>query len=519
MTTTIRQPKVTVNIVNASATVGNTQQRILFVGQKTSAGSATAGALVEAIANGGAEDALFGRDGMIATMIRANKVRNQQVQVDAIPLDDAGSGVVATGTITIVGTATEAGTITVITGSERNFKFAVAVASGDTATIVAAAIVAAVNADLDVPVTAANVAGVVTMTAINAGTFGNSIPLETRGSVAGITGMAVVGMASGATDPTLTSVFDVIADKRYQAIVWGYPNDTVVLRTLLDARFNADGNVLDGVGFTALADTFANLKTLGAALNSESLLIIGDQTEVETNYAGPSVVEMPLVVASQFAGFRGLRLDTGGFSIADLVITANGPLDSFGGPALASKPYFNTPFVELVPMQTGRGFTDTEIEDLKDNGISVVGNNKANNTVISGEFVTTFKTDTAGNPDVTFTFLNFVDTASQAREHFFNNLSSRFAQSRLTDGDIIKGRDMANSLVIRSFLKRLYQDLSGPDFVLLESGETALNFFNDNLVITIDKANGKVTIQMTVPLVTQIREITATMKIAFSTTS
>lgn len=518
MPTIIRQPKTTVNIVNASATVGNTEQRILIVGQKTSAGSAVAGALVEGIANGGAEDALFGRDGMLATLIRANKVRNQQVQVDAIALDDSGSGVDATGTIAVTGTATEAGTLTVITGSERNHKFSIAVASGDAATAVGSAIETAVNADLDVPVTAVNSTGTVTMTAINAGTYGNSIPIEVRGTVAGIS-TTVTGMASGATDPTLTSVFDVILDKRYQAIVWPYPEATDELRTLLDARFNADGKVLDGVGFTAITDTVSNLKVLGAALNSQSLVIIGDQTETETNYAGGSIVEIPMVVASQFAGFRGLRLDSAGFSIADLVITANGPLDSFGGPALASKPYFNTPFAELIPMQTGRGFDDSEIEDLKDNGISVIGNNIANNTVINGEFITTYKTDSGGNPDVTFTFLNFVDTASQAREYFFNNLRSRFAQSRLTEGDVIKGRDMANSQVVRSFLKRLYQDLSGADFVLLESGEDALNFFNDNLVIILDKANGKVTIQMTVPLVTQIREIVATMKIAFSTTS
>ena len=131
-------------------------------------------------------------------MIRANKVRNQQVQVDAIALDDAGSGVDATGTITIVGTATEAGTLTVIVGSERNHKFSVAVADSNTATDVAAAIVAAVNADLDVPVDAANVAGVVTFTAINAGTYGNSIALETRGEIAGISGQAVVGMCGTA---------------------------------------------------------------------------------------------------------------------------------------------------------------------------------------------------------------------------------------------------------------------------------------------------------------------------------
>ena len=109
------------------------------------------------------------------------------------------------------------------------------------------------------------------------------------------------------------------------------------------------------------------------------------------------------------------------------------------------------------------------------------------------------------------------DTASQAREYFFNNYRKRFAQSRLTEGDVLKGRDMANEQVVRSYSKRLYQDLSGVEFVLLEAGEDALIFFNENLIISIDKALGKVTIQMTVPIVTQLREIAATMKIAFST--
>lgn len=517
--TTIRQPKVNVTIVPSSEEAQNTAQKILFIGQKVAAGSATAGALVENIANGGAEDALFGRDSMLATLIRANKVRNQQVQIDAIALDDDGAAVAATGTITIVGTASEAGTLTIIAGSERNHIFSIAVADTDTETIVAAAIVAAVNADLDVPVTAGNVAGVVTFTAINKGTYGNSIPLEVRGEVGGITGTAVVGMASGATDPTLTAVFDPVAGKRYQGTVWPYPNDTTELRAFLDPRFNADGVVLDGVGFTALNDTLSNLSSLATPLNSQSLVIFGGETTSETNYKGGDVVEIPMLKAAVFAGYRGLRLDVDGFNVSDLVITANGPLDSFGGPALASKPYFNTPFADLLPIKTGRGFDDTEIETLKDAGVTVVGNNIAANGVITGEVVTTYKTDTAGNPDITFTFLNYVDTASQAREYFFNNYRKRFAQSRLTEGDILKGRDMANAQVIRSYSKRLYQDLSGVDFVLLESGEAALIFFDDNIVIAIDKALGKVTIQMTVPIVTQLREIAATMKIAFSTTA
>ena len=85
--TIIRQPKVTVNIVPSSETAANTEQKILFVGQKLG-GTAASGALVENVANGGAEDALFGATSMMATLIRANKVRNQQVQIDAISLDD-----------------------------------------------------------------------------------------------------------------------------------------------------------------------------------------------------------------------------------------------------------------------------------------------------------------------------------------------------------------------------------------------------------------------------------------------
>ena len=514
--TTILQPKVTVNIIPSSEAVGNTAQKILFVGQMLAAGTATAGALVENIANGGAEDGLFAVDSMMATLIRANKVRNQQVQVDAIALDDAGGGVDATGSFGITGTATEAGVYTVIAGSERNYKYSIAVASGDTATVVGDAIEAAITAVASSPVTASNTTGTVTITAKNAGTYGNSIPLEVRGEIAGLAAV-VTGMASGATDPTLTAIFDVIGTNRYQAIVWPYPDATTEVLALLDPRFNADGRVLDGVAITAKNDTPGNLSTLALALNSQSLVIVGGKQETETAYSGGDVVEIPMVKAAQFAGYRGLRLDTDGFSIADLVITANGPLDSFGGPALASKPYFNTPFADLFPIKAGRGLDDSEIETLHDDGVSVLGNNIASNGVIAGEVVTTYKTDFAGNPDITFKYLNYVDTASQAREYFYNNYRKRFAQSRLTEGDILKGRDMANSPVIRSYSKRLYQALSGVDFVLLETGETALNFFDVNLIIAIDKALGKVTIQMTVPIVTQLREIAATMKIAFST--
>lgn len=514
--TIVRQPNINVQILSSSTTTENTEQAILFVGQKTSAGSAVAGQLNEMIANGGAEDGLFGSNAMLATLIRANKVRNQQVRTDAIALDDNGTAY-ATGSIAVTGTATEAGTLTVIAGSERNHKYTISVELGATATAVGALIEAAVIADVEtVPVSAVNAAGTVTFTAINAGTYGNSIPIEVRGVIAGLA-TSVTGMSGGATDPVLTGVFDVVAGKRYQSIVWAYPESTTELTSFLDPRFNADGVILDGAGFTAINDTYANLISLGDPLNSQPLVVFGGKQETEANYSGGDVVEIPLVKASVFAGLRGLRLDVGGFAISDFVITSNGALDAFGGPALASKPYFNTPLSNVLPIKTGRGFDAAEIEELQNSGISVIGNNPAGNTVITGEIVTTYKTDSAGNPDITFKYLNYVDTASQAREYFYNNLRKRFAQSRLTTGDIIRGRDSASENVIKAHLKVLFQDLTGEDFVLLEAGEDALNYFLDNLIISIDKAQGSASVQMKPIIVTQLREIAATMQIAFST--
>jgi hypothetical protein len=76
---------------------------------------------------------------------------------------------------------------------------------------------------------------------------------------------------------------------------------------------------------------------------------------------------------------------------------------------------------------------------------------------------------------------------------------------------------MANATVVRAFTEQLYGTLAGPNFVLVQDGEDALVYFKNNLVINLDLSLGKVTIQMLVPIVTQLRQIIATIKIAFDT--
>ncbi len=512
----ILQPKTVVNITNAATAVKNTAQRILVVGQKTAAGSKASGALVENIQNDNSENAFFGENSMLlAAMVRAVKKENQVTIVDAIPIDDAGGGVQATGTVVVTGPATAAGTLELIIGSEKNHKYSIAVASGDTATDIGDAIDTAIAADAKVPVTSNNVSGTVTFTAVNDGTLGNDISISISGEIAGVSHSATV-MTGGATDPTLTGILDVVGENRYQTIIWPWFVDTSVLRTFLDARFNVDNRVQDGIGITAAQDSLSNHNSRLSALNSQSLTFLCDKTESETSFKGSAQIELSPVKAAMFGAIRALRL-TADASISQYVITTNGPLDAFGGPALASKPYFNTSLPNMPTVKTGRGWTDTEIEQLKTNGGSVLGQNSAGSAAIVGEVVTTYKTDSAANPDITFTFMNYVDTASQAREYFFNNLRARFAQSRLTTGAVIPGRDVANEQTIRAYCSRLFQDLSGADYMLVEAGEDAINYFKANLTVAIDLTTGKATVVMKVPIVVQFREILATMQVAFGT--
>lgn len=507
------QPSITLTIRSADTVVPNTDQRVLLVGQKTAAGSATAGALTSDIQNDGSWDALFGPTSMLAGMARNFRLNNQVTRLDAIALDDDGGAVDATGVVAFVGAATADGELTVIVGSGTNHSFNLQVTSGDTATAIGTALETAVTADSNVPVTAANVTGTVTMTAENGGTVGNGIALIVEGTVAGIT-HSVTGMASGTTDPSLTGVFDVVGDERYQTVSWPFEYGVSGLTDFLDPRFNATNKVLDGVGVVTQTDTFTNVGSAAAAENSQSLLMLRNEVVSETSYDGGALKELDYVISAEFCALRSLRL-TSGANISSIVIAPNGARDSFGGPAIASLPYFNTPFRLLPIIDVDKGFTDTEAESLLDDGSSGLGNNISRTLVIANEMVTTYKTDAASNPDISFKFLNFVDTIVNIREFMFNNLRSDFAQTRLTDGPLQGGRAMANEGSIRANVVGYYKTLSGADFVLTQAGEPALEFFRENLIVDVNLATGTVTITMETPIVTQLREIIATIQIAF----
>lgn len=509
--TRVSNPKVNVTKASAEQVISNAPQRVLLVGQQT--GSVyTTGSLVENIGNANVEINNFGKGSHVSEMIRAFKTLNETTQLDVIPLDDAGTGTAAAGSVVFSGTASENGVYTVSTGSRVNHIYEINVTSGDTATDIGDALVAAIAADDYNIVTGVNTTGSVALTAVNAGTIGNGIGLEIVGTVAGVT-VTLNAMTGGATDPTTTGIFDVVGDQRYQTIIYPGAYDESDVTDFLDPRFNSENDILDGVGIISKTDTLVNINAFTASLNSQSLCVHANTTVDETYYKGSSLFELDDVISASFGAVRSLRL-TDGSNLSNFVIANN--RDLFGGTHIASLPYFNTSFSNLPLIDIGKGWSNTDLESINDNGGFVLGNNKARTSIIADTVVTTYKTDAASNVDLTFKFLNSVDVLSNIAEFFYNNIRSDFAQSRLTDGAVIPGYNMANVDTIKSQFIDYYVTLSGENFLLTRAGRDNLKYFSDNLDFSLDLLEGSVTSIAKVPLVVQLRDLTVTLQAVFN---
>lgn len=506
----ISEPSVTFNIIPASALASVTAQKTLIVGQMLAAGTATAGDLIQDHPDDGSEDTLFGARSHIAGMVRAFKRENKISQLDILPLDDDGGATQGTAVVTFTGPATEAGEIFITVGSDNDHKYEVGIADADTATDIGDALEALITADAQAPFTAVNAAGVVTITAANGGSLCNDWGIKYSGMVAGVT-VTLTGWAGGATDPSLTGVLDPIANIRYQTVVWPAVFDITVIQAELDAKFNVTNRVMDGVAIQGYVDTLANLKAYVLPLNSQSLVVCGQKPVAVTERIGPATFEFLDNIAAQIAAIRALRLTEDASLTRYLTTVAS--KDQFGSMAIGSLPYFNTALPNAGIANPVDEFSDEDLTEMRNNGVAAYGPNRAFNGTIIGEMVTTYLTDNAGNPDDSYKFLNTVDTASLIREYFFENFKRRYAQTRLTDGDLLPGRDMANEGSIRAFCNELYDELA--DEALVQKGTAAKKDYNDNLTIIVTVSEGKVEVYQSPLLVSQIRVVIGTIQINF----
>lgn len=468
---------VEVNAAAASQGPGLLAYRALIIGQKTT-GAAAADTLVQVTS---VEEVIAqaGRGSMLHRQAVGWFASNSSTEVWLGVLADDGGGTDATHTITVTGTATESGTIALYIGGQR---ITVAVTSGDVQNDIAAAIDTAATAALDLPVTSAAATNVVTLTARNAGEVGNELDLrdsvaQTESLPAGVT-LAYAAGVTGAGNPALTSLIAAMGDIWFNIIAHPYTDATnlTALETELSDRAGPVRQI-PGSAFTAVADTFANLSSLGNGRNSEFNSIV----------APPG--EAPLTPSMEFAA-----------EVAGIV--------AFHGQIDPARPFQYRALRHTRPIPLGDEFTGQERDLLLGDGIAtvIVG---AGQVVQLERMVTTYQTNAAGAADTAFQDVNTLLTLMFLRFDLRTRVQLAYPNHKLVDDDarIGPGQAIVSPRSIKGLAQRWFTQ--NEERGLVENRDAFLS----GLVVERNATNpNRIDILVTPNLVNQARQFATSLK-------
>ncbi len=286
----IRVPLFYVAFDNSQAAVSDTQaSKVLLLGQTLNQLPLQ---LSEAISVGTVQ-AATGRGSYIDRMFRTYRLADAASEVWFLPVPDGTGAAAATQILTFLGAVTATSTLALYIAGQP---VPVLTLIGTTAAQVATLVAAAVNAALDLPVTAA-VIGTgnqsVTLTARHVGALGNAIDVRInyRGlrngesTPPGLT-VALNSPMTGTQDPDLTGVGAIIGDLQFDAIVCPYSSSAALAAMTVMMSFAAGrwsysrqsyGHVWSAVAgvSTATLPAAAELQAVGAGLNDPHLTVVG----------------------------------------------------------------------------------------------------------------------------------------------------------------------------------------------------------------------------------------------------
>lgn len=511
----IANPRVTLDIIRNDAKVGLEDQRSLIVGQisANAASDITDGMYISDVPRTESEiNELFGADSHLALLARSYREINEYTNLGALVLEDAGGATNAAATLAFAGAATRDGELKVTVVSEYHYTFDLEIVAGEDAQDALDKLQAAITARGAAPFTFAHDNTTGTFTAVNGGSIAKNWPIKVEGRVPGLA-YTLTSWSGGATDPDLSNLFDDVSDTRFQGIVWpeSYPNASI--KNFIDPRKNIDNDIKDGQAFITVNETFVTVKTTALGINSSEITLFTNEPVDEADWKGPCVPTAPDMISAYVAAVRALRIEDG-VSVSDYVST-NAPNDQFGGMHLHSLPFFNTPIRFIGKQRPGSGYDGAEQLELEQSGVSVYGGNRSNTNATLGQVVTTWQKDPAGNDDETWKYLNWRDTHGAIREYFVLNNRKRWAQSRLSSGAPEPGHDMATKENIRAYQVELYDDLA--ELTLVIKGPKARRIFEKYLVVELDEAKRRVTINSKAPMMSQFGEILGTVQYTFET--
>lgn len=380
------------------------------------------------------------------------------------------TGAFATGTITFTGPATESGTVSLYIAGTR---VQVGVTNTDTATTIAASAVAAINENTDLPVTAANTAGVVTLTSKEKGFLGNMVPLsanyyEGEALPAGV-GAAFVAMSGGTGAVDLTTLWAVLGDEHYNVMVTPW-NDAATLAALSDETEDRAGPLrqIETVAFGAKDDTHSNLGTFGNARNDKFLSIIGVYKSPTPSYE----------IAASYAA-------VGAYYLA---IDQARPLQTLELSHV------------LAPAQADR-FTQQENNLLLYDGIATIYFDAQGNTRLQ-RTITTYQENALGADDPAYLDIETLFTLSYIRWSVRTRILLKFPRHKLADDGTRfgSGQAVVTPKVMKAELVSLFEEWE--NLALVEGAD---QFQKDLIVIRNASDPNRLDIRLPPNLVNQLR--------------
>lgn len=406
----VRVPLFYAEMDNTQAGYFTQNKRALLIGQKLAAGTAVVNTPY-LVSTPDMAKTLFGVGSMLARMHAAYRQQDSFGEVWAIAVADAGGGANATGTITVTGPATAAGTINLYIAGQR---VQVAVGASDAQNTVAASINAAINAATDLPVTSSVATNVVTLTSRWKGQTANDIAISDsfRGYAGGEslpTGIALAYsgsgfLAGGTTNPTLTgTVITAMGDDEYDYVIHPYTDSTS-----LDA-FATEYN--DSVGrwaysrqvyghcYTALRGTLGALTTAGGLRNDPHHTIAG----IDVDCPAPC-----WEYAAAYGGANAVCLN----------------VDS-------ARPTQTTPLTGILAPRAGKRFLLTERQSLLNYGIAT--------SYISGGLlrveraITTYQKNTWSQPDPSYLDSETLHTLAEITRRLRNRITQKYPRHKLAN--------------------------------------------------------------------------------------
>jgi len=311
---------------------------VLLAGNKTSAGSMTVEGQPQQIFSADDADSLAGPGSELACMaygiggtgaaggVVGGALAAQGVQIFLGSIAEA-AGVAATATITIAGSWTTGGTLIY---RLSGIPVTVNTLPGDTATNVAANIVLAVNGNSRLPFTAANAAGVVTVTCKNVGVRGNwhSIFQVVTQMASGMTstlagGTSLTGggkhFTGGTGSDSPSNLLATIVAQQFDRIAAACGDNTLDTTNLPTWRTQMNTQASPGTGIlqqliAASNDTFGNAQSLAKTTLNDIRFQLLWGLNVETH---------PYVIASTFAATRAVAETIDPDSYYDSIVYSN----------------------------------------------------------------------------------------------------------------------------------------------------------------------------------------------------